>query len=321
MKNLLKIGLILALVLQAGCHRSDNTNELFDNARTATNNTQNTTNQHSSTAQNPKKSNKPYVLGLPVHIKPLNVMIYPILPILSQSKSSYDKVVEFSGKSRKYLAAGQFTVESPYSYNTNAFNLEFQVIQANSNQPEAANSIKTQKHKLFDHNKFTINTVFYPHIITKKAIFCKKADRFQKHCIQHQFIENNQPETDNKYQEYDAIKEDIVRTETFNRFIYKVKDSNFTKEQILAINEKKGNLHTSQSLYISDGLGRNVTKLHPNNQYIEDVQWMPELKHYYFTTIEDSNNNQSIEMTDKQYMYLIDFNMPNPSAVLINTAN
>ncbi len=119
---------------------------------------------------------------------------------------------------------------------------------------------------------------------------------------------NVQKNVDNMTDE--IITKSVSVRQTFSHFIYHVEE----KPQIN--NDKK--THQQLSLYLSDDLGKDLIKLHPDNQFVTKHDWLPELARYYFVTQTDSNQNGYLDEQDNSFYYFIDFNHSKPKATNYN---
>lgn len=146
--------------------------------------------------------------------------------------------------------------------------------------------IKTgETQRLFQHDNFLIKRIFYPFIANDKDIISQK-------------------ETNNNQQLLNTPKQ------MFSHFIYHVQEKPFQE-----INDSN-DLSIQLSLYMSDDMGKNLIKLHPNTEFVQSIRWIPEVSRYYFVTQSDSNANGKIDENDRFYNYVIDFKQKNPKASL-----
>ena len=130
---------------------------------------------------------------------------------------------------------------------------------------------------LLPNNDFIIHQVFLPHIIRAAA------------------------PTEN------ATTDDRVQTKQKNittllgHAIYHINETPYIKD------DEDNKLSTEQALYMSDSMGNNLTKLHPDNEFVQETKWMPQVSRYYFITQSDSNKNGLIDKEDTYHNYEINF--------------
>ena len=101
--------------------------------------------------------------------------------------------------------------------------------------------------------------------------------------------------------EQEDKKEPIIKH--YHHFIYKVQEK---------INQE--NKEEKLSLYISDDRGNQLKKLHPDDEYVIQTQWVAQAGRYYFITKSDSDNDGKITLKDKSHNYYVDFqDIKNPT--------
>lgn len=142
-------------------------------------------------------------------------------------------------------------------------------------------------HRLFPKDSYIVKSIFYPFIpITDKQ----------------------QQKTENPSEQDISIN--IENKKMFRHFLYEVKEQPDD-------NNSKTNIDEQLSLYLSDDKGKNLTKIHPANQYLKSSHWLPDVERFYFVTQADSNNDNLIDDNDKFYNYVIEFKN-NEKPIVIN---
>lgn len=240
---------------------------------------------NASAAANPEnaaqeKKQATQILDFPVYVdKKVPTLLHPIMPnILTDDSGSYA-----ISKSKGVKNFGFFEATSPFFYHTYINNLVFENIATGDTQ------------KLFQHHQFIIREVYYPHVITEDKTAAKAEQQRQEQNPADASIE---------------IPAKKQKKTLFNHIIFHV------QEQLKPKNDdKKSNIYEQQALYMTDIYGKNRSKLHPDNEYVVQTKWLPEVARYYFITQTDSDNNGIINHKDARKNYVIDFKKENPLAV------
>lgn len=219
-------------------------------------------------------------IDFPVYVDDkVPTLLHPIMATQAKTNSAYS-FSKKSGKNQSYFgAAGSF------HYQTHIQNLAFEKIDSGEIQT------------LFDHNKFVIQDVYYPHVIEESNTVVKQ--------VQH---------PDRTGEANVVAKEPKVTL--FDRVIFHVLEHKKPADK-----ESKSNLHQQRSLYMTNHLGKNRIKLHPDNEYVQQTKWLPDVARYYFVTRVDSDNNGIINTKDTRKNYVIDFKKDNPTAIAYDFDN
>lgn len=177
---------------------------------------------------------------------------------------------------------GYFSASGTFQYQTHIHNLVFEHIESGETQ------------KLFEHNNFVIHNLYYPHV-TEEMEPTKEVQQDGENI---------------------SVTAKKPKVRLFGHVIFHV------QEQLKPIDEdSKSNLHQQHSLYMTNVLGKNRIKLHPDNEYVTQTKWLPDVARYYFMTKTDSDKNGIIDSKDARKNYVIDFKKENPSAIAYDFDN
>ncbi len=272
------IGLLLAVSL-SGCQPTNDNPAIATSTQTenvALNNEVDAT----ASALTPTKTEFPYY-----NIGGIAALLHPITPVtlasdantLSSSKSRGDK-----------NSPAVFEEVGTYDYRTYASNFVFEDMATGEIQ------------RLMPNNDFIVNQMFLPHI-TQPSLTLTKT-------IARDLNVDNAVDIDVIAKTTATLNEqkDQALTIPFNHIIYHVSETPYVQ------NIKGKNIARQQALYMSNRLGKNLTKLHPDNEFIQDTKWMPQVSRYYFTTQSDSDSNGIINEEDDTHNYKIDFSEDAP---------
>lgn len=219
----------------------------------------------------------------PVYLAGVPSLLHPIVPSVPlQKKPSYNKE-HVDNNDVSY-----FQQVNPYQFNSNVYNIVFENIKSGLVQ------------RLFPEDNYIIKAVFYPTsgVNNTENLLKNQTD-----------ISPNQHKTKTNINSLNNTK--VPDKILFKHFLYEI------KEQPTDDNSKT-NIDDQLALYMSDEDGKNLVKLHPNNQYLKSSYWLPELGRFYFTTQADSNGDNIIDDNDKYYNYMIDFTKEKPTLVSYN---
>ncbi|PIE46931.1 MAG: hypothetical protein CSA42_05860 [Gammaproteobacteria bacterium] len=315
------IPLLLSLSLLStitACQNPEQNTNQNENNQLNTINTHQTTdgedNMVEPTGSSNVHNNPEIKLDFPQQIEDIPYLLHPIVATIGEENKNSKSLTSKDG----YEGMNFFYENEPYHYHTHIHNLIFEDITTKKNI------------KLFKHNNFIINNIFYPYvtekwIITNKQTGQKQAVQMGNHPLNPQTVNPQLADAkitdetiEKTLQEVIAktgknnqndFEIDIIPKQMLKHFIYQVNEQPNAKPE-----NKKSNLHTQLALYMSDENGKNLHKLHPDNQYLSDTKWMPKLKRFYFITQSDSDGNGIIDHKDKYHNYLINFNRENPEA-------
>lgn len=168
------------------------------------------------------------------------------------------------------LTTNYFSQIRPYFFQTNIYNIVFEDIETGD------------VHRLFPKDSFIVKSIFYPFV----AITDKNTE---------QKTNNNEPNTPT-----DSPTEQAKQHKMLGHFLYEVKEQPDD-------NNSKTNIDEQLSLYMSDDKGKNLTKVHPSDQYLKSSHWLPDVERFYFVTQADTNKDNLIDDNDKYYNYVIEF--------------
>ena len=191
---------------------------------------------------------------------------------------------------------------SPYTYQAHVSNIVFENLVTGANQ------------KLLTNDKFVIHQLFIPYI-TKKSITTNNGDIAAADTdavmvegnaiLEADTVNESEPLEDNSDTNR---KQHRTVTTLFKHVIYHINETPYKED------EKNKNLFKQQSLYMSDNMGRQPIKLHPDAEFVQTTKWLPQLSRYYFITQSDSDDNGIIDDKDDTHNYQIDFSKDVPVA-------
>jgi len=281
----LGIGLLCALMLSA-CQQADNqdtTNNQADNASQSSdgeNPAADTAMQDSTSIQFPQ-----YIHGTPA-------LLHPITPINIENQETGLSSIK-SRKGRMYYPI--FEQQGTYQYETHANNFVFEEIATGNTQ------------KLMPNDNFIIDQIFLPYTTQYKIIAAK--DTSQDEAL----VYNNEMSADTDHEASPYTEQDTSRdtkkltiNTPFSHLIYHVSETPNQPD------EENKNIMRQQALYMSDNMGKQLTKLHPDTEYVQQTKWMPQVARYYFITQSDSDGNGTIDEKDTTHNYQIDFSTDTP---------
>ncbi|MBE0441471.1 MULTISPECIES: hypothetical protein [unclassified Psychrobacter] len=274
-------GLLCALMLSA-CQQADTqdtTNNQADNA-SQTGDATNTAMQDSTSIQFPQ-----YIHGTPA-------LLHPITPIdIEDQETGLSSI-----KSRKgEMVYPIFEQQSTYRYHTHANNFVFEEIATGNTQ------------KLMPNDNFIIDQIFLPYTTQYKLIAAKDISQADALAYDTEMLADM--DYDANYEAaQDALRgtEKVTINTPFNHLIYHVSETPNQPD------EEGKNIMRQQALYMSDNMGKQLTKLHPDNEYVQSTKWMPQVARYYFITRSDSDGNGLIDEKDATHNYQIDFSVNTP---------
>ena len=271
----ISIGLLL-LIAVIGCQPNKNVKTTSDNQ------------DSTAVAQNEKESTsnqKITQVHFPHYIKGIDALIHPVtLAVTDEYKEELSN--KKSRKNKSYQAP--FTESETYNYRTNVSNLIFEEIATGDTQ------------SLLPNHNFIISHVFLPYIKQYRQALFENATNNEALDMDNVEVLNGSP--------YPTYKKDtqIVIATPLNHFIYHINETPDKQD------DKVKNLFKQQALYMSDSMGKQLTKLHPDNEYVQTTEWMPQISRYYFITQSDSNGNGLIDEKDTYHNYQIDFSKDTP---------
>ena len=291
-RQILHSGLFLgigfcALSLSA-CQQPDNHNTTTDQADniSQTNSTEDTTAANS--AQVSTKTQFPH------YIDKLPTLLHPITPfITSENDGIYDELSSSKSRDNNYYPS-IFSENTPYTYNSHMSNLVFENI--------ATGTTKT----LLPNNDFLIQQMFIPFVSSSPISQQDQSDAVTvapSQATNENELAQNVPTTEAQRESADV---ETVTT-LFGRMIYHINETPYQE------NDDDQNLFSQQALYMSDDMGGALNKLHPDNEFVQQTKWMPQISRYYFITQSDSDDNGNINEQDKTYNYQIDFSTDEPT--------
>ena len=217
-------------------------------------------------------------IEFPVYIQGIPALLHPVTP-LQASEGGYD-ISSIKSKKGEYYPV--FEENDHYDYRTYATNIVFEDIATHQTQ------------KLISHNNFIISQVFFPHITRSIA---KSANPKPEALAADTPSENANGSTQLK-----------TVTTPFNHAIYHIAETPYKDA------DDDHSLYKQSALYMSDNHGKGLIKLHPDNEFVQAVEWNPQVSRYYFITQSDSDNNGLIDDKDQRYNYQIDFKATAPVA-------
>ncbi len=289
----LSIGLALALSLSA-CQPTDNNPGATDNQQTDNSTQANNANADTNTSMSITTQ-----IEFPQYIKGWPTLLHPISP-LSLTAEQSDSTSSI--KSRDSWQPTVFEQISPYTYQAHVSNIVFENLVTGANQ------------KLLTNDKFVIHQLFIPYI-TKKSITTNNGDIAAADTdavmvegnaiLEADTVNESEPLEDNSDTNR---KQHRTVTTLFKHVIYHINETPYKED------EKNKNLFKQQSLYMSDNMGRQPIKLHPDAEFVQTTKWLPQLSRYYFITQSDSDDNGIIDDKDDTHNYQIDFSKDVPVA-------
>ncbi|MGO2339519.1 MAG: hypothetical protein ACTH5M_02830 [Psychrobacter sp.] len=281
----LGIGLLCALTLSA-CQQTD-TQDAANNQADNTSQTADGENAAADTAIQDSTS-----IQFPQYINGTPALLHPITPIDIEDQEAGLSSIKYRKGEMVYPI---FERQSTYRYNTHASNFVFEEIATGNTQ------------RLMPDDNFIINQIFLPYTTQYKFIAAK--DILQDEALAY----DNEMSADidheaSPYAEQDAPRdtEKVTINTPFNHIIYHVSETPNQPD------EEDKNIMRQQALYMSDNMGKQLTKLHPDNEYVQSTKWMPQVARYYFITQSDSDGNGIINEKDATHNYQIDFSIDTP---------
>ena len=281
----LGIGLLCTLMLSA-CQQEDNQNAANNQADNASQ-----TGEVANAAIDPTVL-VPTSIQFPQYINGTPALLHPITPINIENHETGLSSIK-SRKGEMYYPI--FEQQGTYQYGTHANNFVFEEIATGNTQ------------KLMPNDNFIIDQIFLPYT-TQYKLFSAK-DISQEEALAY----DNEMSTDidhenNYYAEQDAPRdtEKVTINTPFNHLIYHVSETPNQPD------EEDKNIMRQQALYMSNNMGKQLTKLHPDNEYVQQTKWMPQVARYYFITRSDSDGNGLIDEKDATHNYQIDFKTDTP---------
>ncbi|MBH0095862.1 hypothetical protein I6E61_05610 [Psychrobacter sp. NZS113] len=282
----ISIGLLCALMLSA-CQQADNSNAANNQADNASqtggvaNAATDTTVQVPTSIQFPQ-----YINGTPA-------LLHPITPIDIENQETGLSSIK-SRKGEMYYPI--FEQQGTYQYATHVNNFIFEDIAIGNTQ------------KLMPNDNFIIDQIFLPYTTQYKLFAAKDISQEEALAYDNEISADIDHEA-NYYAEQDAPRdtEKVTINTPFNHFIYHVSETPNQPD------EEDKNIMRQQALYMSDNMGKQLTKLHADNEYIQQTKWMPQVSRYYFITQSDSDGNGAIDEKDATHNYQIDFSTDTPA--------
>ncbi len=276
----ISLGLLLAVSLSACQPAKDiarNATESDDTSidAAATQNTEGTPAAISTKTEFPR-----YINGVPA-------LLHPITPLNREYREASETALS-SIKSRKgdgYQPI--FEHQSTYHYRTHASNFVFEAIATGATQ------------KLMPNNNFIISNVFIPYITEHQLVTTNDT------AVQQSVLDNDE-DLNNIEVDADRETQKLTINVPLNHFIYHIFETPNEAD------EKGKNIKRQQALYMSNKMGAELTKLHPDNEFVRATKWMPQVKRYYFITQSDSDGNGIIDEKDAYHNYQIDFEADKP---------
>ena len=300
----LSIGLALALSLSA-CQPNDNNPSATDNQQTD-NSTQ--ANSADTDADTNTSTSIATQIEFPQYIKGFPTLLHPISP-LSLTAEQDDSIS--SMKSRDQRQPNAFAETQPYTYQTYVSNIVFEDLTTGFER------------KLLADDRFIIRSIFIPHITKKRVLRMNlNADAVTDFgddtaddnvvddaivdtvIVDNSIVTNIEP--DNNTNDPDRRQPIETINTLFKHAIYHISETPYQKDA------KDKNILKQQALYMSNDKGNQLIKLHPNNEYVQEIKWLPQLSRYYFITQSDSDDNGIIDDKDDTHNYQIDFSKDLP---------
>ena len=286
-KSTLSLSLSLALALSLSACQPNNNPDAT--AETQTSNPNQADNADASTATPAPIATQ---IQFPQYIKGWPTLLHPISP-LGLTDEQNDSIS--SMKSRDQWQPTVFAETQPYTYQTYISNIVFE------------NLVTGLERKLLADDNFIIRSIFIPHI-TKKRILTKDSNADDT-VVDTAIIDGNvvtDIEPDDATNEVHRIQRIETINTLFKHAIYHINETPNQK------NAKDKNIFKQQALYVSDDKGNQLVKLHPDNEFVQTIKWLPQLARYYFITQSDSDDNGIIDDKDDTHNYQIDFSKDTP---------
>ncbi len=296
-KNLANSTLSLSLSLAAvlvlsGCQPNNNPDAT---AETQTSNPNQIDNLDASTATPAPIATQ---IEFPQYIKGWPTLLHPISPLSLTAEQDENLS---SIKSRDKWQPTIFAETEPYTYQTYISNIVFEDL------------VTGLERKLLADNSFIIRSIFIPHI-TKKRILRKNSNAddtvVDTATIDGSVVTDIEYDNDNNGI-YRMQRIETVNT-LFKHAIYRINETPNQKD------DKDKNIFEQQALYMSDDMGNQLIKLHPDNEFIQTSKWLPQLSRYYFITRSDSDGNGLIDDKDQTHNYQINFSTDKPAVRAYN---
>ena len=233
-------------------------------------------------------------IEFPHYIKGWPTLLHPISP-LSLTAEQDDSIS--SMKSRDQWQPTVFAETQPYTYQTYVSNIVFEDLATGFER------------KLLANDRFLIRSIFIPHI-TKKRVLRRNLNS-DDNVVDAAIVDNSivtDIEPDNNTSDLDRMQRTETTNTLFKHAIYHISETPYQKDA------KDKNILKQQALYMSNDKGNQLIKLHPNNEYVQEIKWLPQLSRYYFITQSDSDDNGIIDDKDDTHNYQIDFSKDVPVA-------
>ena len=281
----ISIGLLCALMLSA-CQQADNSNAANNQADNASQTGDVANAATDTTVQVPTSIQFPqYINGTPA-------LLHPITPINIENHETGLSSIK-SRKGEMYYPI--FEQQGTYQYGTHANNFVFEEIATGNTQ------------KLMPNDNFIIDQIFLPYTTQYKLFSAKDISQEEALAYDNEMSADIDHE-DNYYAEQDAPRDTktVTINTPFNHLIYHVSETPNQPD------EEDKNIMRQQALYMSDNVGKQLTKLHPDNEFVQQTKWMPQVARYYFITQSDSDGNGTIDEKDTTHNYQIDFSVDTP---------
>ena len=281
----ISIGLLCALMLSA-CQQDDSNNAANNQADNASQTGDVANAATDTTVQVPTSIQFPqYINGTPA-------LLHPITPINIENHETGLSSIK-SRKGEMYYPI--FEQQGTYQYGTHANNFVFEEIATGNTQ------------KLMPNDNFIIDQIFLPYTTQYKLFSAKDISQEEALAYDNEMSADIDHE-DNYYAEQDAPRDTktVTINTPFNHLIYHVSETPNQPD------EEDKNIMRQQALYMSDNVGKQLTKLHPDNEFVQQTKWMPQVARYYFITQSDSDGNGTIDEKDTTHNYQIDFSVDTP---------
>lgn len=225
----------------------------------------------------------PTKIQFPQYIKGFPALLHPITPI--STSDSYEVLDSIKSRDEDYYQP-IFEERNIYTYRSYMNNLVFENIETGATK------------KLLPNNDFIIHQVFLPYTV-------QPTENYDRTLDDHQIMDDAQLSAHQVMPEgHQAEGKDV--TTLLRHVIYHVNETPYIKDD----DDKP--LSTQQALYMSDDMGNALIKLHPDNEFVQQTKWMPQVSRYYFITQSDSNDDGMIDEKDAYHNYEINFAADKP---------